>query len=221
MDLKKYIGEKIKELRGMRNMSQEELAEDLETTKQTVSRYENGKRQANQDVLFKLSSVFDVSIDYFFPQTTDSMVAETTATYSVTSAKEYNYYPVGVAAGLPENISSTNAEKISIPDSIMGKWAGQDDIMVMRINGQSMNKTMPDQSLIAVKPTALENLKDGDIVVYSDDHEYSVKRMYKQDGHIVFRPHSTDIRFTDYIVSTKNENLVIYGKVVVYIVEMD
>jgi|SRR5699024_17523 len=222
MDLKEYIGYKIKDLRNMRNMSQEELAEELETTKQTVSRYENGKRQANQDILFKLSSVFDVSIDYFFPQTTpDSMVAENTATYTATSTKEYNYFPVGVAAGLPENIESVNAEKISIPDSVMGKWAGQSDIMIMRVNGESMNKTIPDQSLIAVKPTNLANLKDGDIVVYSDNHEYSVKRMYKQDEHIVFRPDSTDIRFTDYIVSTNNENLVIYGKVVVYIVEMD
>lgn len=67
MDLKKYIGSKIRELREKRNMSLEELADLLETTRQTVSRYERGDRQANQDILFQLSDIFNVSIDEFFP----------------------------------------------------------------------------------------------------------------------------------------------------------
>lgn len=76
MDLKKYIGEKIREIRLKRGMEMEDLAERLETTKQTVSRYELGDRQANQDILFKLSDIFDVSVDYFFPpkeNTTDEL----------------------------------------------------------------------------------------------------------------------------------------------------
>lgn len=193
-----------------KGISMSELSRRVGVSKSAMSRYFNGKRDFPINDIGKYADVLNVNVEYLLG-----------LEESKSASNEYNYFPVGVAAGLPENISSTNAEKISIPDSIMGKWAGQDDIMVMRINGQSMNKTMPDQSLIAVKPTRLENLNDGDIVVYSDDHEYSVKRMYKQDDHIVFRPHSTDIRFTDYIVSTENENLVIYGKVVVYIVEMD
>src|SRR5699024_995443 len=56
-------------------------------------------------------------------------------------------------------------------------------------------RRIPNGSLIAIKPMSLANLKDGDIVVFSDEYEYSVKRMYQQDEHIVFRPHSTDIRF--------------------------
>lgn len=76
MDLKKYIGEKIRELRIKRDINQDELADMLGTTKQTVSRYEKGDRQANQDILFKLSDIFNVSIDYFFPpkkNTTDEL----------------------------------------------------------------------------------------------------------------------------------------------------
>src|SRR5699024_9796783 len=66
MELKHFIGEKIKELRLKNGMNQEQLAEQLETTKQTVSRYEKGQRQVNQDILFQLSDVFNVSIDEFF-----------------------------------------------------------------------------------------------------------------------------------------------------------
>lgn len=68
MDLKRYIGDKIKDFRLNRGMSQEQLAEELNTTKQTISRYEKGYRQANQDILFQLSDVFNVSIDDFFPE---------------------------------------------------------------------------------------------------------------------------------------------------------
>src|SRR5699024_9425690 len=108
----------------------------------------------------------------------------------------YKYAPIDVAAGKPETIDShTHFEEIELPDSVMGKWAGQNDIVIANITGESMNKTIPNGSLIAIKPMSLANLKDGDIVVFSDEYEYSVKRMYQQDEHIVFRPHSTDIRF--------------------------
>ena len=76
MDLRKYIGSKIREIREKRNMSLDDLAEKLDTTKQTVSRYERGDRQANQDILFQLSDIFNVSIDEFFPpkkNTTDEL----------------------------------------------------------------------------------------------------------------------------------------------------
>lgn len=66
-NLKKYAGEVIKKLREHKNMTQDELAEKLEITRQAVSRYENGDRGINQDLLFKLSVIFNVKIDEFFP----------------------------------------------------------------------------------------------------------------------------------------------------------
>jgi len=68
MELKKYVGQRIRELRLQRGMGQEELAEKLNTTKQTISRYENGDRAANQDILFELSRILNVSINEFFPK---------------------------------------------------------------------------------------------------------------------------------------------------------
>ena len=66
-DLRKYAGNIIKKLREHKNMTQDELAEELNTTRQAVSRYENGDRGVNQDLLFKLSNIFRVPIDEFFP----------------------------------------------------------------------------------------------------------------------------------------------------------
>lgn len=66
-DLRKYAGNIIKKLREHNNMTQDELADELNTTRQAVSRYENGDRGVNQDLLFKLSNIFKVPIDEFFP----------------------------------------------------------------------------------------------------------------------------------------------------------
>ena len=54
MDLKKYIGNQIKTFRKSAGFTQDELAKRLNTTKQTISRYEKGDRKANQDMLFEL-----------------------------------------------------------------------------------------------------------------------------------------------------------------------
>lgn len=67
MDVNKYIGNKIREFREKRNLTQEEIAEYLDTTAQTISRYEIGDRKTNQDILFKLAEYFKVSINDFFP----------------------------------------------------------------------------------------------------------------------------------------------------------
>lgn len=215
MELKYFIGSKIKELRESRGMNQDQLADLLNTTKQAVSRYERGDRQANQDILFELSKIFKVGVDEFFPQD------EADAFIVAESATDYRYIPQPISAGLPTSVEgSQQLPTLSIPDSVMGKYAGQRNIRMMRVNGDSMNKVIPDGSLIAVKKMPLDNIKDGDIVVYCDNYEYAVKRMYRTDGKLIFRPDSHNPTFTDYITDA-DEQLDIVGKVVIYIVELD
>lgn len=77
MDLKKYIGNQIKVFRKSTGLTQDELAQKLNTTKQTISRYEKGDRKANQDMLFSLCDIFGVSIDDFFPSTNENSTTPT------------------------------------------------------------------------------------------------------------------------------------------------
>ena len=79
MDLKKYIGTQIKTFRKSAGFTQDELAKRLNTTKQTISRYEKGDRKANQDMLFELCDIFGVSIDDFFPSQNESTQPPTTS----------------------------------------------------------------------------------------------------------------------------------------------
>lgn len=56
------IGEKIKELRTAHNMSQEQLAEALDVTRQSVSKWETGKANPDMEKLIQLANLFSVSI---------------------------------------------------------------------------------------------------------------------------------------------------------------
>lgn len=63
---------RLKELRKKRGITQLKLAMDLNMCQNTISRYENGKREAGYDELIKLADYFQVSIDYLLERTDDS-----------------------------------------------------------------------------------------------------------------------------------------------------
>ncbi|KRM54780.1 hypothetical protein FC18_GL002195 [Lacticaseibacillus sharpeae JCM 1186 = DSM 20505] len=78
----------------------------------------------------------------------------------------------------------------------MGKYAGDDDLFITNINGESMNRVIPNHSLVIIKHVdSFQDLYDGEIVIFSEDDEsYSVKRFYN-DKHmqiINFAPDSSD-----------------------------
>ena len=56
--------EKLKKLRLSNNLTQSQLAEMLETTKQAISAYESGKTAPSLNSLIKLSENFNISLDY-------------------------------------------------------------------------------------------------------------------------------------------------------------
>ena len=58
------VGERIKELRKARRMTQNEFAERINVTKSTVSAYENGSRLPSYDVLIRIARLFKVSTDH-------------------------------------------------------------------------------------------------------------------------------------------------------------
>ncbi len=57
------LGEKIRQLRAGRSISQVELADALGVTKQSVSNWENNNIQPSIDMLMKLAGYFSVSTD--------------------------------------------------------------------------------------------------------------------------------------------------------------
>lgn len=133
--------------------------------------------------------------------------------------RQYPFIPDAVAAGIPCTIEGRkDLPTIGISDAIMGKYAGNRHIIIMRVNGESMNKVIPNGSFVAVKTdVSVENLRDGDLVVFGKTHEYSLKHFYDGGNEVIFKPNSTDPTFRDHVFS-KDETIKIVGKVVLYMV---
>ncbi len=60
---------RLKYLRKKKKISQLKLAIDLNMNQNSISRYENGQRQADYETLIAFADYFDVSIDYLLERT--------------------------------------------------------------------------------------------------------------------------------------------------------
>ena len=67
---------RLKELRKKRGISQVRLAMDLNTSQNSISRYENGEREADYDTLIAFANYFDVSVDYLLGRTDNPKIAK-------------------------------------------------------------------------------------------------------------------------------------------------
>lgn len=62
-----FIGNKIKEYRKLKGLTQKELAKTVGMGDTTIANYEKGLRTPKKNTLFKLANAFDISIDDLFP----------------------------------------------------------------------------------------------------------------------------------------------------------
>ncbi len=60
---------RLKELRTKKRISQVKLALDLGMNQNSISRYENGEREADYKTLIALADYFGVSVDYLLGRT--------------------------------------------------------------------------------------------------------------------------------------------------------
>lgn len=67
-------GMRLKELRKQKRLSQLKLALDLNMNQNSISRYENGEREADYATLIRLADYFDVSVDYLLERTDNPKV---------------------------------------------------------------------------------------------------------------------------------------------------
>lgn len=57
---------RLKELRASKGISQQKLADCLETSKSSVNMYERGEREPGFEMVMKIAYFFDVDTDYLF-----------------------------------------------------------------------------------------------------------------------------------------------------------
>lgn len=75
------FGERLYSLRTNKNISQEELAELLDVSRQSISKWENDKAYPEMTRLLFMSDLFDVSLDYLMRGVEEKKEDENTTSY--------------------------------------------------------------------------------------------------------------------------------------------
>ena len=210
-EIEKVIADNINHLLKERKINKNDLAKIAGVSESTVGKWTLAKASPRMGAVQKISDYFNIPKSYILNEEKPIELP----------SNLYTYLPTAISAGLPFNVDGiTNADKIDIPDSLMGKYAGNKSIVFSRICGDSMDKVISDGSLIAIKSVPLESLKNGDMVVFSTNYDYSVKYFYKTADKLIFKPASTNEAHHEQHYDL-DANIQIHGKVVLYIVELD
>ena len=212
------IGIRIKESRLSKDITMKELSEIVGVAESTISRYENGKvGDIKLPVISSIANALDVDPYWILGLTNNRKVKQSDVSYEL-----YPYIPDPVAAGIPETIEGIlDLPKIPIPDTALGRYSKRKDLIIMKANGESMNKVIQNGALMGViTDINILDLKNGDLVVFNNEYQYSVKRFYKLNDKLVFKPDSTDLSFTDIVYDIEDE-VEIVGKVIMSNVTYD
>lgn len=217
---RKVLSENIQSLLKDKKIDQRVLAAEIGVSDSSVSQWLNEAKYPRIQKIEAMAEYFKVPKSRL---TEEQIIGNE---YTNMSTYKYPYYPTTISAGILNSVDAITESDITnmmLPDMLLGKYARRKDIWFTRINGDSMNNRIPDGSLIGVLPIEdIHSLNDGDIVIFSDQNEFSVKRFYRFDNKFVFRPDSNKDCFFDYTILSENaQDLKIHGKVVVYVVELD
>ena len=209
-----------------RNMSMADISKRTGISRSSLSEYAKGKFIPKQDKVYLISKVLDVSPAWLMGFDVDidnHKKNEVTFVGRANVMRTYRYIDSKVSAGTPITIDGQNYSSLAVPDSMLGKYA-KEDVLFMHISGDSMNKIIPNGSLIGIlEYNSIHDIKNGDIVVFDYNGNYSVKRFYKDEeqNRIIFKPESTDPTYLDIVYDLELNNVDIIGKVIMYNVTLE
>lgn len=201
-----------------------DLSEELGISYSTVSDWKNGKKMPRGGSLQKLSDYFGVNLSVLLEEDTDSHLrAPQEISYDEIELPLYGDVAAGALAEL-ESVDVWDVETVKLPKLLLQKYASNDNLFAMKVNGDSMDKIIPNGSLIVVKPIEQPLYKDGDIVVFSYNGEYSLKKYRPNimENFVLFESDSNNPDFKNIPINeedlAKEANM--YGKVVLYVVSL-
>ena len=197
-ELSKYVGTKIKYFRKSKKLTQEDLGNLMGTKKATISNWENGYRSPQQDSLFELADILEVSINDFFPPVSNVIEIKKTQNIPVVGT---------IACGDPilaqENISDT----IPFPVELLPSG----NLFFLKAQGNSMEPTIKEDALVLIRKQ--EEVENGEIaaVLVNGDTEATLKKVRKLGDTILLE--AINEEYAPYLVNKENPARII-GKAI-------
>lgn len=175
-DITKYVGMQIRKYRKLRGLTQKELGFRIGVKHNTISGYESGTNEPEQNILFAIADVLGVSINDLFPSPENLEPA----------APESIRIPVlgSIACGDPILAEENINEYIYMPADRLP--AG--NLFYLRAKGTSMEPTIPDGALVLIRQQP--EVEPGAIaaVLVNGDTEATLKRIKRQGDMVILMP---------------------------------
>jgi len=193
---------RLKELRRKKDITQEELAKQLQLSPSTIGMYETGRREPDFDTLQMIADYFHVS--------TDSLLGRDINLYEMRDTKRVPVIGT-VRCGAGGVAYEYVDEYITVDDTYR-----PDEMRGFRAEGDSMEPEIHDGDICLVH--LQEEVPDGALAVVvicdgADEGEGTIKRIHKQDGAIILQ--ATNQAYPPRIFTGENANKVrIVGRVV-------
>lgn len=162
--------EKIKDLRLSRGLNKRQMAELLELPYTTYNNYEIGAREANSDILKKISKIFSVSVDYLIDNS-DFIYGNIDLKSPQITTNTVTFPVVGtIAAGYDElAVEDWSGETVQIPESYL-KGRKKEDFFVLSVHGDSMYPLYLDgDKVLILKQSTLNMSGEIGAILYDGD----------------------------------------------------
>lgn len=202
------VGQKIKMLRKSKGWTQKELAEKLQLAPTAVSAWERDANRPMMDSLAKMSELFDVTIDSFYPTSNDaSIIRETSNLYQVSPITARIPVLGTIACGDP----ILAEENINDYRTVLAEGLPTGNLFYLEAKGNSMAPTIPNGAMVMIREQP--DVENGEIaaVLVNGNEEATLKRIKKQDDMMVLMPDNPN---HEPIIVTKNHPAKIIGKAV-------
>lgn len=203
------FGNNLKKIRQEKEMTQEELAKKINTSRSNIANYENDKNMPSIEILNNLSEALNCSTDFLLGK------SDKRNNTSDIDASDKNFYmcPVygKISAGIPNWAEECIEGRLPIDPELMG-IINPEEHYFLKVNGESMNKIIKNGAYALIhKQDFVEN---GEIaVVLVNGYDATLKIFTKQDDVVVLSPNSTDTSFKQQIY-TKETPIKVIGKYV-------
>ena len=202
---------KIAEARIAKGWSQQDLAERLETTQQTIQRYESGARDIKSSVLVSLSKVLGVTISYLLGMENDSIPNNSTVDVPLYGS---------IAAGTPiEMISSESSQPV--PIEVQCRYPSA---FLLRVRGESMNRVLPNGCFALIDPEQREPVNCKAYAVCVNGYDATIKRVRRLQNGFELAPDSLDPTYKPTVYDygePGTDTVTIIGRVVYYVLPFD
>jgi repressor LexA len=208
---KAMSGYKIAEARIAKGWSQQELADKMETTQQTIQRYESGARDIKSSVLIKLSSVLDVTISYLLGLENASIPNNSTV-----DVPSYG----SIAAGTPIEMVEVKDSQ-PVPLKVHERFP---KAFLLKVEGESMNRILPNGSYALVDPDQKEPISGKPYAVCVNGYDATIKRVRRLNNGFELIPDSNDPTYVPTVYNYNEpgtEPVTIIGRVVYYVLPFD